>query len=165
MTGFYINRAFTDISPILDEIYNADIHHAGPVSFQPTSYPLPTDILSTANRHPIHCQPTPYPVNRRPIHPQPTSYPLPTDILSKPQAPSPKPQTPNPKPHTPHPKPPNTKFRQVAGDSGERDTQFAHAVFVKVFPAPFSALCAPLSIRCSPFSTLCCEEAFFAAKC
>jgi len=52
MTGFYINRAFTDISPILDEIYNADIHHAGPVS----------------------------------------------------------------------------------GDTGERDTQFAHAVFVKAYP-------------------------------
>lgn len=31
MTGFYVNRPFTDLQPILDEIYNADIHHAGPV--------------------------------------------------------------------------------------------------------------------------------------
>mmetsp|Transcript_960 Transcript_960/g.2143 ORF Transcript_960/g.2143 Transcript_960/m.2143 type:complete len:1691 (+) Transcript_960:303-5375(+) len=31
MTGFYVNRPFTDLEPILDEIYNADIHHAGPV--------------------------------------------------------------------------------------------------------------------------------------
>jgi coiled-coil and C2 domain-containing protein 2A len=52
MTGFYINRPFTDINPILEEIQNADIHHAGP----------------------------------------------------------------------------------VAGDSGDRDTQFAHAVYVKAFP-------------------------------
>ncbi|KAJ1466759.1 hypothetical protein T484DRAFT_3632584 [Baffinella frigidus] len=40
-----------------------------------------TDALSTANRRPIHCQPTPYPANRRPILPtaalscQPTPYP------------------------------------------------------------------------------------------
>ena len=49
-----------------------------------------TSSLSTANRHPIHCQPTPYPLstdalstaNRRPIHCQPTPYLLPTDALS-----------------------------------------------------------------------------------
>lgn len=31
MTGFYINRPYTDPQQIIDEIENADIHHAGPV--------------------------------------------------------------------------------------------------------------------------------------
>ncbi|KAJ1466269.1 hypothetical protein T484DRAFT_1561806, partial [Baffinella frigidus] len=42
---------------------------------QPTPFPLPTDALSTSNRRPIHCQPTPYPANCCPIHCQPTPYP------------------------------------------------------------------------------------------
>ena len=32
ITGFYINRPYTDIEPIIQEIYNADIHHAGPIT-------------------------------------------------------------------------------------------------------------------------------------
>ena len=32
LTGFYINRPYTDIEPIIEEIQNADIHNCGPIS-------------------------------------------------------------------------------------------------------------------------------------